>query len=130
MWLGRSTDHGATWSTWQIARDDGLLFFPYLVARGSGELAATWFSTADGMSVRVAVIETGAVGSDAQPRVVLSEPLRFESWMESDGERMRDTAGEYVPVAYLQDGDLAVVTPLQDARTNRFGFSWWRLELR
>ncbi len=130
MWLGRSTDHGATWSTWRIARDDGLLFFPYLVARGSGELAATWFSTADDMSVRVAVIETGAAGSDAQPHVVLSEPLRFESWMESAGEWLRDTAGEYVPVAYLQDGDLAVVTPLQNARTNRFGFSWWRLELR
>ncbi len=82
------------------------------------------------MSVRVAVIEFAEVGSDEQPHVVLSEPLRFESWMEYDGEWMRDTAGEYVPVAYLQDGDLAVVTPLQDARTNRFGFSWWRLELR
>ena len=130
MWLGRSTDHGVTWSKWRIARDDDVVFYPYLVARGSGELAATWFSSADGKSVRVAVIETGEVGSDAQPFVVLSAPLRFESWMESDGEWIRDTAGEYVPVAYLKDGDLAVVTPLQDVLENRFGFTWWRLELR
>ena len=130
MWLGRSTDLGVTWSFWRIARDDEKVFYPYLVARGSGELAATWFSSADGKSVRVAVIQTGEVGSDAQPHVVLSEPLRFESWMEYEGEWMRDTAGEYVPVAYLQNGDLAVVTPLQDARGGRFGFTWWRLELR
>ncbi len=130
IWLGRSADNANTWSTWQIALDDDTAFYPYLVARGSGEMAASWFSSADGMSVRVAVIEFGEVGSDAQPHVVLSAPLRFDSWMEYDGEWMRDTAGEYVPVAYLQDGDLAVVTPLQDARADRFGFSWWRLELR
>ncbi len=130
VWLGRSVDNASTWSTWQIALDENSAFFPYLVARGSGELAGTWFSSADSMSVRVAVIEFGEVGSDAQPNVVLSAPLRFESWMESDGEWMRDTAGEYVPVVYLRDGDLGVVTPLQDARTDRFGFTWWRLELR
>ena len=130
MWLGSSADNANTWTTWRIAQDNDVVFFPYLVARGSGELAATWFSSADGMSVRVAVIETGEIGTETQPHVVLSAPLSFESWMESDGEWMRDTAGEYVPVAFLQDGNLAVVTPLQDARANRFGFTWWRLELR
>jgi hypothetical protein len=130
IWLGRSSDNGATWSKWQIARDENSAFYPYLVARRSGELAATWFSSAEGMSVRVAVIEFGEAGSDAQPHVAMSEPLRFESWMEVDGEWARDTAGEYVPVVYLRDGDLGVVTPLQDARTDRFGFTWWRFELR
>ena len=130
IWLGKSSDNGNTWSTWQIAQDDRLAFFPYLVARGSGELAATWFSTADRMSVRVAVIEFGEVGADAEPHVVLSEPIRFDSWEEYEGEWRRDTAGEYVPVAYLRDGDLGLVTPLQDARTDRFGFTWWRIELR
>lgn len=130
MWLGRSTDQGVTWSTWQIARDSRLVFYPYLVALGSGQLAATWFSTADSMSVRVAVIDAGEVGSDAAPHVVLSDQLRFDSWMEYEGDWRRDTAGEYVPVAYLRDGDLAVVTPLQDARTDRFGFTWWRIARR
>ena len=130
MWLGSSADNANTWSKWRIAQDENVVFYPYLVSRGSGELAATWFSSADGMSVRVAVIETGEVGSEPQPHVVLSAPLRFDSWMEYDGEWKRDTAGEYVPVAFLQDGDLAVVTPLQDARAGRFGFSWWRIELR
>ena len=82
------------------------------------------------MSVRVAVIEVGDIGSDAGPHVVLSDPIHFDSWMESDGEWIRDPAGEYVPVAFLHDGDLGVATPLQDPRTDRFGFTWWRLELR
>jgi hypothetical protein len=129
MWLGRSVDHGGTWTTWRIAQSDDLLYFPYLVARGSGELAATWFSVADG-PIRVAVMRTASVDSDAAPSVVMSEPLRLESWMESEGVWIRDPAGEYVPVTYLADGGLAVVTPLQDERTNRFGFTWWRLELR
>ncbi len=129
MWLGRSADHGVTWTTWRIARADDLLYFPFLVARGSGELAATWFSVADG-PIRVSVIKAPPVDSDAAPSVVMSEPLRLESWMESEGEWVHDPAGEYVPVTFLSDGDLAVVTPLQDERTNRFGFTWWRLELR
>jgi len=130
MWLGRSSDNADTWTTWQITSDDGFMYYPYLVARGSGELAATWFSRADRMSVRVAFAVFSEVGNDASPRAVLSEPIRFESWMEYEGEWRRDTAGEYVPVAYLRDGDLGLVTPLQDARTDRFGFTWWRLELR
>ena len=130
MWLGRSTDHGASWAKWQIALDEDIVFFPYLVALGSSEFAATWFSRADGMSVRVAVINAAESGSEIPPRVVMSEQIRFDSWMEQDGNWVRDTAGEYVPVAQLRDSNLALVTPLQDARTERFGFTWWRIEIR
>jgi hypothetical protein len=125
MRLGRTTDLGATWKIWTIAEDEDTCFYPYLVRTAEGELAATWFAAADGMSVRVALI--GVAGD--QPRVIQSERLRFESWMEAGDNWVRDTAGEYVPVMRLSDGDLALVTPLQDPRNDRMGFSFWRLAL-
>ncbi|MEM9533804.1 MAG: sialidase family protein, partial [Pseudomonadota bacterium] len=124
MRLARSTNLGADWDSWEIATDNDVMFFPYLVSTGPGRLAATWFAAADGMSVRVAEVTLEERG----PRTVLSEPLRFDAWAETDGEWKRDTAGEYVPVVRLANGELAVVTPLQDARQDRFGFSYWRLQ--
>ncbi|MDJ0879191.1 MAG: sialidase family protein [Halieaceae bacterium] len=124
MHLGRSTDFGFTWDSWEIAADTDSVFFPYLVCTGTGQLAATWFAAADGMSVRVAQVKMHPSG----PSVVLSEPLPFDSWAEVEGSWQRDTAGEYAPVMRLADGDLAVVTPLQDPRAGRMGFSFWRLE--
>jgi hypothetical protein len=44
IWLARSTDQGATWTTWRLRESPEVEYFPYLVARGRGELAATWFS--------------------------------------------------------------------------------------
>ena len=121
--LGRSSDRGVSWESWTIAIDTDSVFFPYLTSTGPGELAATWFAAADGMSVRVAAISL----TDDAPDTQLSEPLAFDAWAEIDGEWRRDTAGEYVPVVRLADGDLAVVTPLQNTRENRLGFSFWRL---
>jgi len=123
MHLARSADHGASWARWDIAAGDDMLFFPYLVATGPDELAGTWFTTGDGMGAQVARITLGPDG----PHLRLAPPLPFEAWAERDGKWRRDTAGEYVPVTRLADGDLAVVTPLQDARSDRFGFSFWRL---
>lgn len=123
MWLGRTTDMGESWQTWVIAEDEEFCYFPYLVRTGAGELAASWFAAADGISVRVAIIRVG----DGGPQTFQSERLRFESWMEAGDKWIRDTAGEYVPIARLSDGDFALVTPLQDPRTGRMGFSFWRL---
>ncbi len=121
--LGKSADLGASWKTWEIATDTDSMFFPYMTASGPNELAATWFSAEGGMGVRVARIGL----AHEEPYVLLSAPLRFESWAESDGELRRDTNGEYAPVLRLDDGDFGVVTPLQDPRDERLGFSFWRL---
>jgi hypothetical protein len=43
---------------------------------------------------------------------------------------VRDTAGEYLSVLYLRDGDLAVVSPIQNPETKRSGFSFWRFRER
>ena len=57
-----------------------------------------------------------------------SVPLQPNSWTRGDSPT-RDPGGEYVPVAFLTDGGLAVVTPIQDERGYRWGFSWWRIDV-
>jgi hypothetical protein len=100
-----------------------LSYFPYLVARGRGELAATWFSGA-GDQLRWQVCEIQVDDHDAGLHVGLSAPLTADTWKRS--ANTRDTGGEYVPVQFLNDGDLAVVTPIQNKAGNRWGFAFWR----
>lgn len=44
LWLARSLDRGETWRNWHIVERDEVSYYPYLIARGSGELAVTWTS--------------------------------------------------------------------------------------
>ena len=130
LWLGRSTDQGETWSSWPVAHDDDRVFYPYLVAHGPGELAVTWFSGRDQtLHAHVARIQFQPRSAEAPPRVLESAPFQLDAWTLGDPPT-RNPAGEYVPVAFLEDGALAVVTPIQDPRGDRWGFSWWRVEER
>ncbi len=127
--LARSVDRGATWREWTVAADDEIAYFPYLVARGEGELAATWFTGGgDAMAVRAALIRVPA-GGEGEPTVLLAEPFQIDVWRDLESARARDPGGEYLPVAFLSDGDLGVAAPVQDARNERFGFSWRRLAI-
>jgi DNA gyrase inhibitor GyrI len=123
MHLGKSSDLGAGWESWEIATDKDMVFFPFMAASGAKELSATWFSAEGGMGVRVARI---GVAAD-KPEVMLSELLRFDSWSQTEDGLRRDTNGEYAPLLRLKSGQFAVVTPLQDPREDRLGFSFWRL---
>ncbi|MEM9305265.1 MAG: sialidase family protein, partial [Pseudomonadota bacterium] len=123
LYLARSTNDGASWTTQAFAEDEAMCFFPWLGTDGQGGLVASWFAFSDGMSVHAAQVRL----QDDGLVIMRSPPLPFESWTESEDGWTRDTAGEYVPVARLSDGDLAVVTPLQDPRDDRMGFSFWRL---
>lgn len=126
LWLAKSADSGATWTTWQLAAGGELRYFPYLIARRPGELAATWFSgRGEGIKVHVATIDI--VQRDFPPRFAEAPPFSPDSWQRNQqpGERRhRDTAGEYAPIAFLRDGRLAIVTTIQDPQAKRFGFSW------
>jgi hypothetical protein len=128
VYLGQSRDRGTTWRRWRIANGEGNAFYPYLAAGSGGRLAASWFSLSDRLVVTVALISFDNPNGD--PTVIVSEPIVPSSWLETDGGLRGDTAGEYVPVAFLGDGDLGLVTPLQDPRADRFGFTWWRLAPR
>ena len=110
--------------------DEGIAFFPYLVAGAAGELAATWFSGRLGEFEAHAALLLVPSNDDDDLGVLSSEHFLPDSWMEVEGTRIRDTAGEYLPVAFLSDGDLAVATTIQNDETYRFGFSWWRIDIR
>jgi hypothetical protein len=122
--LARSTDRGTTWQQWLIVETKGATaFYPYLVANQAGELAATWFTATlpGNVNLRTHVARITAKGK-AQPRVAAATPFTFEA-VTANGHPQ--TAGEYVPVAFLRDGTLAVVTTIQNPKANRLGFSWW-----
>jgi hypothetical protein len=138
IWLGRSADDARTWRTWRIATTS-TAFFPYLVARGSGELAATWFSQSDAASSGAAPTLSGYFTrvnlnqGRSEPLVVGTLTLRLDSWRSGSASAeppTPDTAGEYIAIAFLKDGGLAAVTPIQDERKQRFGFSFWRITER
>jgi len=115
----------ATWTTWKIAEGGDLRYFPYLTARGTGELAATWYS-GRGVDLRLHIARIDASNSGATPRVVEAPTFQLDAWERETkpGEpRKRDTAGEYVPVMFLKDGTLALVTTIQDLPA-RGGFAF------
>jgi len=130
IWLARSADQGVTWTTWRLAESPEVAYYPYLVARGAGELAATWFSgRPEALQAHAVRIDVGDGGTG--PRLVESQPFQPDSWQE--GPRpgdppVRSAAGEYLAVCFLHRGELAVVSPIQNMREKRFGFSFWRVE--
>ena len=124
VWLARSENKGATWTTARVATDaPDTAFFPYLTARAPGILAATWLTFArDSLHWRVARIDMRD-GAE-HPRIAASAALPLESW--SGDPIHADAGGEYLPVALLANGSVAVVTPIQHESAHRLGFTWWR----
>lgn len=57
----------------------------------------------------------------------LSAPQSLENRRarEPDGPLFNDPAGEYLPVAFLRDGSIAMATPIP-VFPERVGFTWWR----
>ncbi|MGI8961603.1 MAG: sialidase family protein [Bryobacteraceae bacterium] len=132
VWLGRSSDGGEHWSEWRVAETDALSYYPYLSAGGAGQLAATWYSGA-GESLHWQAARIEVANGGGPPHFLQSSLLRTESWSSGEGQGnvpVRDTAGEYLAALLLKDGDLAVVTPIQNAAGKRFGFSFWRFKGR
>jgi len=132
--LAQSEDRGEHWRMWTLAETSTPAFFPYLVARGRGELAATWFTASNNdlhdLQWHAARVE--GAGSDVQPPARVSAPQSLESRRsrQKGGPPFNDTGGEYLALAFLRDGSLAVVTPIQNPAEQRMGFMWWRFEER
>ena len=132
LWLARSVDRGETWTNWHVAASDEMSYFPYLVARGRGELAATWFS-GRGETLHAHVARFDVRNGATPPKIIESPPIRPESWRSSarpEDPPIREPGGEYMAVTFLRAGGLAVVSDIQNAREQHFGFSWSRLEER
>jgi hypothetical protein len=131
IWLARSQDRGATWTQSRIIDTTDNAHFPYLAARGSGEIAATWF-TGDGESLRWHVARVD-LSPDGSPRVAASEPLDIDARIGPDrpgDAAQRTSAGEYISVRFLTDGSIAAVSPIQDPLEWRYGFTFWRFVVK
>jgi len=123
--LGWSDDYGESWQAADVAHEDGVAFFPYMVAGGAGRLAVTWFvNGGEKLSARVALIETPTAG-ESELTVSSSDLFTISAWLENTETPMQTPAGEYIPVIFLPDGKLALVSPIQDAARDRWGFTWW-----
>lgn len=127
LWLARSRDRGETWTKWRVADGGEVRYFPYLVARGDGELAATWFSGRGAtLQAHAAVMNAGR--RVRTPQFTTSQPFFPDTWMRGRSPSdppVQATAGEYLAVAFLNQGRVVVVSPIVDARANRFGFCFW-----
>jgi hypothetical protein len=127
LWLARSADLGSTWTKWNLEKTSDVAYYPYLAARNKGQLAATWFSGLE--QTWTAHVMTITVAGSASP-VVAEAAIQPETWGLSsrrENPQRRNSAGEYLPVAFLRDGRLAVVSPVQNERASRFGFSFWAI---
>jgi hypothetical protein len=125
--LGRSADHGETWESWSIVTGEDPLYFPYLAARGPGELAATWFSgSGETLRANVARIDRIDASPAAGPSVRSAAPFQLDSWIPRGESQVLATGGEYLPVVFLSDGDLGVAAPILNFTEERRGFSWYR----
>ncbi len=144
VWLARSSNRGATWTRWRVATPPPhrQFFYPYLVARGAGDLAATWFSGdlgslathPDSMDARWHAALISITDSASTPTVVESRALPTDAWrplvVHGDTISVPDPGGEYAGVTFLNAGGIAVVTPIQDPSMHRMGFTFWHLEAR
>lgn len=130
-WLARSRDLGATWTTWQVTADSGVTYFPYLVARGDGQLAASWFTgTGDALVASVAYIETDDDDSPRVHRAPSFAPEAFQPGVPPDTVPRRTAAGEYLGMTFLKDGSIGVAVPVQHPTAQRLGFAFRRYEVR
>lgn len=112
--LARSADLGATWAVVPVVRteDGGLPIFPHIRAHplDAGVLAMTWFTRpAEGEILAHVALVAGADGP--------APSLRRASFTP---DTAGGTGGEYIQPAFLQDGRIALATPVQNG--NETGF--------
>lgn len=128
-----SADLGQHWSQTRIlaTREDDPYFFPSLLSRSDGSWIASWYvGSGESLRWQAAVIRRTPGGA---LRVRSSAPMPVDAWEPSafaNAPPVRSAAGEYVGLAALPSGDLAVVTPVQDGLHQRFGFVFNRLHER
>ncbi|GEM_PF-776118 len=139
--LAWSVDQGVTWQSTTLQVEESNAYYPYLIARGDGEVAATWFvGEGDELAVRLAYAQ-GSFANGATPAISLAQLFQQPAWLEVNGEVRRDTGGEYLPISWLDDGRVAVAAVAQHGNGDRIdgpdaevrqGFVWrvYRLPVR
>jgi hypothetical protein len=108
-----------------VVESRGRCHFPYLVAHGSGELAATWFC-GRGNELRAYAALLQMTDSDGPPRVIQSQPFAVNAWWRRTpvDSLVRDEMGEYLAITFLRAGGFGVVSPIYNPITHSRGFTW------
>lgn len=123
LWLGCSADRGGNWTTSNLAKSEDPVYFPYLIGRRHGDLAASWFS-GRGDTLRFHVGKIDATDC-AKPRFLQAAPIEIDSW-DRGTPPQRGPAGEYAGVTFLRDGGIGATTPIFNIAKSRLGFTWLR----
>jgi hypothetical protein len=112
-------------------RESGHCHYPYLVARKPGELAATWFC-GDGNALRAEVARIQTRDGAIAPDVIRSSPFALDLWWRTTAQDtlVRDTGGEYLAVAILNDSSVAVASPILNPVSGARGFAWRTFVMR
>ncbi|WP_172675922.1 sialidase family protein [Croceitalea dokdonensis] len=125
LYLGVSEDYGQNWNIIEVLKNEDQLYFPFLSIK-NGTLAFSCLSGYDN-DIRHHAGVINLVGNEYNVSAI--EPLKLENLKGRFGSDTLSHGGEYFPIQVLKDGDLGMVTTIQDYGKNQLGFTWWRLKI-
>ena len=124
--LGITEDLGKTWTIYEIETSEDTIYYPFLSIQHD-VISCSWVSGFEAdLRHHAAVIHiTGSEVNLSKLEPLLLDEIkgRFNS------SELPATGGEYFPVQALPDGTFGMVTTIQDYKSDRLGFTWWRLGL-
>ena len=142
LWLARSDDKGKNWYSERVYESNEKIFYPYIAVKDIGEVGLTWMEGWNETQCCFA----GRISYDVQANTFKKLKLRalfWESLVILDKSKSVDGnlsdeqykgfiepprvvptkgAGEYEPVIFLKNGQMAVATEVYNAVENRYGF--------
>ncbi|MEL7123014.1 MAG: sialidase family protein [Bacteroidota bacterium] len=124
--LSATKDNGKTWKEYIIAESMDTLYFPYMQMSEQGILC-TWLS---GFNENIRHHAAIVKFKEEKIQIFALEPLQLDVWSRfGGGDYERSTCGEYFPIIPLSNGNIGMVTTIQNSKANRLGFTWWELIL-
>ena len=142
LWLARSYDKGKNWYSERVYESNEKIFFPYIAVKDIGEVGLTWMQgrqeTQRCFAGRISYDVQANTFKKLKPRALFWESMvTLEKSKSVDGNLSDEQykgfielprvvpiagAGEYEPVIFLQNGQMAVATEVYNAVENRYGF--------
>ncbi|MEN1786293.1 MAG: sialidase family protein [Bacteroidota bacterium] len=124
--LGITRDNGSSWEAHRVVQSNDTLYFPYMKMSKQG-LLCTWVSGfKNDIKHHAAVLEV----ADGVIHTHAISPQKTDIWSRfAIGDYQRATGGEYFPIIPLSNGNIGMVTTIQNSKANRTGFTWWELLL-
>ena len=124
--LGITKDLGTSWEEYTVAESEDTLYFPYIELGNQGFLC-TWVS---GFGKDILHHAAFVQLKDKKTKTHLLDAQKLDIWSRFGTEQYtRSTGGEYFPIIQLANGNVGMVTTIQNSKAKREGFTWWELIL-